>query len=63
MQHERTCLFIFVISLLFSFSCFADDWSITEVQYKNGELDTPEQYGGGKNNTDIITIQHAAGWK
>lgn len=63
MLNKKLPFLTLTILLLISFSCFAEDWSITEVQYKYGELDTPEQYGGGENYTDILTIQHAAGWK
>ena len=51
------------VLLIFSFSCFAEDWSITEIHYQYGTLDTPEFAGGGDEKTDILTLQHSSSWK
>lgn len=55
--------FTLSVSLLASFSCFAEDWSITEIHYQYGTLDIPEFAGGGDEDTKILTFQHAGGWK
>lgn len=39
----------------------AADWSTTEIQYQGGKLDNP--FVGGSEFTNIITLQHASGWK
>ena len=44
-------------------SADAADFSTTELQYQYGRLDVPTFAGGGKDNTSIVTIQHASGYK
>lgn len=41
------------------------DWSMTEVHYQHGNLSTPSfaRRGRGRSVTDIVTLQHADGWK
>lgn len=39
------------------------EWSITELHYQRGNLDAPSFAGGGKAGTNILTFQHAGGWK
>jgi nucleoside-specific outer membrane channel protein Tsx len=41
----------------------AFEWAKTELHYQYGRLDTPEFAGGGRENTHILTFQHASGWK
>jgi len=41
----------------------AFDWSINELYYKYGKLDTPSFAGGGSAHTHISGLQHASGWK
>jgi nucleoside-specific outer membrane channel protein Tsx len=57
---------LFVLYLGF-FVCFAPpvnafDWSISELHYQYGKLDTPNFAGGGSSTTHILTFQHASGW-
>ncbi len=40
----------------------AFDWSITELHYQFGNLDAPFR-GGRDSETNILTFQHADGWK
>lgn len=40
----------------------AAEWSVTEIQFQYGTLDVPTFAGGGKQDTVIITLQHASGW-
>lgn len=47
----------------FGQSAYAANWSVTEVQYQHGNLDAPGFAGGGDAATNIITFQHASGWK
>jgi len=41
------------------------DWSMTEIHYQHGNLSTPSfaRRGRGRSVTDIVTLQHADGWK
>jgi hypothetical protein len=39
------------------------DWSNTELQYQYGRLSAPSFAGGEKAGTNILTFQHASGWK
>ncbi|RDE23071.1 nucleoside-binding protein [Motiliproteus coralliicola] len=41
----------------------AADWSTTELQLQRGDLDVPSFAGGGSEQTTILTLQHASGWK
>lgn len=44
----------------------AADWSTTEIQYQYGDLEKAFQGGGSDaetGGTDVITFQHASGWK
>lgn len=56
-------IFTLMVTLFFSYSCLAEDWSTIEIHYLNGTLDTPEFAGGGDENTEIWTLQYAGGWK
>jgi hypothetical protein len=38
----------------------AADWSVTELQFQYGKLDSP--FAGGEHGTPIITLQHASGY-
>lgn len=70
-KYFTSLLLIFLI-LSLSFSVTAHDesddpafikWSTTELHYQYGNLDTPEFAGGGNEDTHIVTLQHASGWK
>lgn len=39
----------------------AADWSTTELQFQYGKLDNA--FAPGSQNTPILTLQHASGWK
>lgn len=41
----------------------AADWSVTELQYQRGRLETPSFIRTGKSGTTSLTFQHASGWK
>lgn len=43
----------------------AFDWSNTEIHYQHGKLSTPSfaSRGRARSVTDIVTLQHANGWK
>lgn len=56
-------MMIFFISGFYCLTVSGFDWSVNELQYQYGDLDTPEFAGGGSANTHIITFQHASGWK
>jgi hypothetical protein len=45
---------------LFANAANAADWSITELQYQYGKLDSP--FAGGAANTSVVTLQHASGY-
>ncbi|MBM4055547.1 MAG: nucleoside-binding protein [Planctomycetes bacterium] len=49
--------------IVFTNRSLAFDWSITELHYQYGILDTPTFAGGGNAATHILTLQHASGWK
>ncbi len=52
------CVFIFL-----SAPAKALDWSVTELHFQYGNLDVPTFAGGGHEQTFILTLQHASGWK
>ena len=41
----------------------AAEFSITELQWQYGRLKVPKFAGGGEDNTNILTVQHASGYK
>lgn len=43
--------------------CHGLDWSVNEVHFQYGVLDTPNFAGGGNSTHFIYTLQHASGWK
>ena len=56
------------LALILWFPCerlYAFDWSNTEVHYQHGKLETPSfaARGRARSVTDIVTLQHADGWK
>jgi nucleoside-specific outer membrane channel protein Tsx len=56
-------LSIFIATTCFSpISVVAFDWSKTELHYQFGNLDAPYR-GGRDSETNILTFQHADGWK
>jgi nucleoside-specific outer membrane channel protein Tsx len=63
MSFKKLSSFSLTALLLVSFSGYAEDWSTTEIHYQNGKLDVPEFAGGGDEDTNILTFQHAGGWK
>lgn len=48
---------------LFIGSAQAAVWSTNEVHYQYGLLKAPTFAGGAEANTNILTFQHASGWK
>lgn len=38
-------------------------WTANELQYQYGRLDAPSFAGSGEADTNILTFQHASGWK
>ncbi len=54
-------LFVFLIALTNDLA--AAEWSNTELHYQRGNLDVPNFAGGGDVATDVLTFQHASGWK
>ncbi len=53
------------VLMLLSQNASAFDWSMTEIHYQHGRLHAPSfsALGSGRAVTDIVTLQHADGWK
>ena len=57
-------LTVFVLSVsLVTTAGFAADWSVSEFHYQFGSLDQPFEPGAPSADTNILTLQHASGWK
>jgi hypothetical protein len=56
---------LMVLAVCFQPEASAFDWSMTEVHYQHGDLQTPSfaRRGRTRSVTDIVTLQHADGWK
>lgn len=64
----RRCIvgvkYFFYLCLIFDVSSIhAATWSNTEIQWQYGHLDVPGFAGGGAHDTNVLTLQHASGWK
>ncbi len=62
MINRNRLLFFLFLFTLFITNANAFDWSINELHYQYGKLDTPNFAGGGSANTQVLTFQHASGW-
>jgi hypothetical protein len=50
-------------ALAFSSATKGAEFSTTELQWQYGRLKVPKFAGGGEDNTNILTVQHASGYK
>lgn len=62
MKHT-TLLTLSLLNMSLGLHVSAAQWSTTELHYQKGTLDAPGFVGGGDASTNIITFQHASGWK
>lgn len=61
--YKRLTRPLLLCALLFPAPVIALDWSVTELHFQYGNLEVPNFAGGGREDTLIITLQHASGWK
>ncbi len=61
--YARQTWFLLLLFLCVSKNTFALDWSVTELHFQHGNLAVPTFAGDGYEQTFILTLQHASGWK
>ncbi|MDR9435827.1 MAG: hypothetical protein RI563_03055, partial [Thiohalophilus sp.] len=63
MSRYRLIAVAFIAAITVTEHSPAMQWQTTELHYQRGTLAAPVFAGSARSDTDILTLQHASGWK